>query len=796
MTNQADSGSGGTGARLAPANSSPPIKILGDFELRREVGRGGMGTVYEAWQRSLQRVVALKVLAPHVSSTPRAVVRFQREAQAAAKLHHTHIVPIFAQGEADGTYFYAMEFVQGRSLHSIISELRNSEIDSATTMRLGETVALPRSDSGVGGSRSGTGQFSGSGIANLDGEDDKHHRAASAPSSKSRSIALDFHSIAQHMANVADALAYAHQEGVIHRDIKPHNLILGDDGRMRVSDFGLARLSEQPGVTVTGEMLGSPLYMSPEQIRGNPDEVDHRADIYSLGATMYEWLTLRPPYPGETRERVISLILSTEPKPVRHSNAAVPLDLETICMKAVERDRDRRYRSAGELRDDLRRYIASRPIEAKRAGLVRTGTKFVLRHQIASLLVVAAVVALLLSWQVHSKQQKFETASAKVIEATQQAEQTAVQNKLLLEAMEAIGGALQGGPATVVDAAVPLFQGLAHTNPTKILGGGATTLDGQSDAFGRPLGIARRTAIELFEQVTPRNWPPPHQEGEDPALHHLRTAMKQWSNSEVKSALTSLEAYLAIHPADFEVLQLHGILSAQIGDYSAFAEDASKLVATGDRRATALTWMGLSHLLQEQVALSVADFTGAIEADRKLPWPWVLRGLALLQLGRNSEALTEFDSALMLSPKLVPALLGRANARSSMRYYEAAVQDATEVLSSDPNVTDALVIRADSYVQLEQYSAAARDLEQAIKLSGSSMTLLTQYAAVSVREKRAQEKGKSDKKGTQSEMNPPGADPDDHRTRGPFFDNFFRKLPPGGSSPGTPGVNLRFPTVP
>ena len=232
--------------------------------------------------------------------------------------------------------------------------------------------------------------------------------------------------IAHHVATIADALEYAHGEGVIHRDIKPHNLILGDDGRMRIADFGLARVVEEPGVTVTGEMVGSPLYMSPEQISAGPTAVDNRADIYSLGATMYEWLTLRPPHPGETREAVISKILSSDAPPLRAHNPEIPIDLETVCRKAIERNPSHRYSSAGEFRDDLQRYLDRRPIKASPAGFAERIRKYVGRHQLGSIAMVASaaiLVAVVLGWALYSKQHEVDTQAAAAAEAQEEADE-------------------------------------------------------------------------------------------------------------------------------------------------------------------------------------------------------------------------------------------------------------------------------------------------------------------------------------------------------------------------------------
>src|SRR3990172_2399545 len=306
-----------------------------------------------------------------------------------------------------------MEFIEGDGLNAIIAKLRNNQAMEASTVDLAETVALAPGDGGA--SQSAVEQRPGA-SAGASGA------VLVAPDSAIQTSTEVFHNIAWHLADVADALDYAHQRGVIHRDIKPHNLLLGVDGRMQISDFGLARLAEQPGVTITGELIGSPLYMSPEQITGNPDDVDHRADIYSLGATMYEWLTLRPPYPGETRERVIGMILSSEPAPLRSLDAAIPLDLETICLKAIERNRERRYQTAAEMRDDLRRFLASCPIVARRTGLAARVVKFVGRHELASLGAVAAVIALSLGWALYMKKQTVQQQTAAAVQAKESEE--------------------------------------------------------------------------------------------------------------------------------------------------------------------------------------------------------------------------------------------------------------------------------------------------------------------------------------------------------------------------------------
>ena len=281
------------GSKKPPPSSTSSSTIaagtrLGDFEIEKRIGSGGMGIVYQAHQVSLNQRVALKVLPPGLGMTSSAVVRFHREAQAAAKLHHSNIVAVYAVGEQDGTCYYTMELIEGQGLDQIIAEWRQPDTPtvslSAPTVTIG---AAPPPSMSVRASRSSV-----------------------SSRTDTRSTRGHFDTIAKWVADAADALDYAHKQGVIHCDIKPSNLMLGDEGRVTVMDFGLARMLEEPGMTVSGEFLGTPRYMSPEQIAVGRAKLDHRTDIYSLGATLYELLTLQPPFTGEHRDEIIAAIMA------------------------------------------------------------------------------------------------------------------------------------------------------------------------------------------------------------------------------------------------------------------------------------------------------------------------------------------------------------------------------------------------------------------------------------------------------------------------------------------------------
>jgi serine/threonine protein kinase len=371
---------------------------LGDFEIVRELGRGGMGVVYEARQLSLQRPVALKVLSSGLGLTARSVQRFHREAAAAARLHHTNIVAVYTTGEQDGTYFYAMELIAGPSLDHVLRQLRqekqepsaNGSAEPRPSPNLASTAAQPAAPADA------TGPYGESAAPPArDGSGEPSYTAVGLSSSSLSSGSGYFDNVARLVAEVADALDYAHQQGVVHRDIKPSNLLLSPAGRLSVNDFGLARVLEQPGMTMTGEFVGTPMYMSPEQITAGRAPLDHRTDIYSLGATLYELLTLQPPFQGRQRDQVIAQILHKEPKAPRRVNPRVPVDLETICLKALEKDPDRRYQSARALAEDLRRFLQRFAISARRVGPLGRAVKWARRRPaLAATLAAALVLAL------------------------------------------------------------------------------------------------------------------------------------------------------------------------------------------------------------------------------------------------------------------------------------------------------------------------------------------------------------------------------------------------------------------
>jgi serine/threonine protein kinase/WD40 repeat protein len=369
---------GATGSIAWLATADAP-RQLGDFQVLREVGRGGMGIVYEALQESLGRHVALKVLPYQRLSHENQSERFRREARAAARLHHTNIVPVFGVGEVEGVHYYAMQFIHGQSLDDVLQELRRLRGPDGTSPVVDGRPRLVPASTLAEGPR--TGRFPDPHPGPTDRRGDRSPQAADSAGFastavggpepgghsdlKSLSGSQYFRGVARIGVQVAGALGYAHQQGVLHRDIKPSNLLLDAQGTAWITDFGLAKAAETDGLTIQGDVVGTLRYMAPERFRG---ESDPRGDIYSLGLTLYELVTLRPAFAASKRSGLIERIQHEEPPRPRKLDPQVPRNLETIVLKAIAKEPARRYPTADAMADDLRRFLDGRTITARRSS--------------------------------------------------------------------------------------------------------------------------------------------------------------------------------------------------------------------------------------------------------------------------------------------------------------------------------------------------------------------------------------------------------------------------------------------
>lgn len=375
---------------------------LGDFQLLREIGRGGMGIVYEAEQLSLARRVAVKVLRNAALPDDARVKRFEREAQAAARLHHTNIIPVFGVGQHEELHYYVMPLIDGVGLDRVIGAVR----------RLSEDAVLVGVENGTSAGTADASEQAATRAAELllERKDRREEGAARRPATSPGATPLGrayWRNVARIGKDAAEALHYAHGQGLLHRDIKPANLIVDRRGMVWLADFGLAKTAHDETLTGEGDVVGTLRYMAPENLQGQSSA---RGDVCSLGLTLYELAVLRAAFDDTDRRRLLDQIARHEPPSPRRINPGLPRDLETILLKAIAREPSRRYASAQDLADDLRRFLEDRPIRARRIGLVerfwrwrRANPAAAFASAVAAtVLLLAAVAAALGYFQLHA----------------------------------------------------------------------------------------------------------------------------------------------------------------------------------------------------------------------------------------------------------------------------------------------------------------------------------------------------------------------------------------------------------
>ena len=373
---------------------------LGTFRLIREIGRGGMGTVYEAFEDALQRRVALKVLPLAGLMDEQQIRRFQNEAAAAAQLSHPSIVPVYSVGVDRGVHFYAMKMIDGRDLSLVIRSTRQQMQERARNTGSNATPMAAGTTHNGGHQKNSAPKHHDSKQTGSIGQDLTPEGYSAAIHSRKHHAAADrlFQAVARLGHDVANALHHAHEQGVIHRDIKPSNLLLDTQGQVWVTDFGLAQIQDNPGGTRTGDVVGTLRYMSPEQASGRRFLVDHRTDIYSLGISLYELLTLRHAFDGKGANEIIRQVSFNSPVAPRTLNPRIPAELEVIIQKSISRNPHDRYPSAGEMAEDLQRFLLGKPIVARRPSLARRLREWAQRHStLAAVLAVFILVTCVMS---------------------------------------------------------------------------------------------------------------------------------------------------------------------------------------------------------------------------------------------------------------------------------------------------------------------------------------------------------------------------------------------------------------
>jgi serine/threonine protein kinase/tetratricopeptide (TPR) repeat protein len=595
----------------APQAKARALEQLGDYRILREIGRGGMGIVYEAEQVSLGRNVALKLLPPQILRDAKQRHRFEREARSAAKLHHTNIVPVFGVGEHDETPYYVMQFIQGLGLDEVLDELKRMKAGSGqpaavagpdelngtrrdvTAADIARSLMIGRFDADVAMAESTDALGDPDGTSPLDDSPgmpgdpaapattpSASGQLADSSSSSSSSVSLLGHSlggdgrrlkakkptywqgVARIGAQVADALEYAHKQGILHRDIKPSNLLLDTRGTIWVTDFGLAKASDQPNLTHTGDILGTIRYMPPEAFEGKSDA---QSDVYSLGLTLYELLAFRPAFGEKERGRLVHQVTTETAERLSLLNPEVPRDLETIVHKAIEREPGHRYPTAGELGADLQRFLDDEPILARRATAAEQLFRWARRNPgiaalsgiLAAVLIVVAAVSLVVAGRMAVLARAAE--GARSLEAEQRRLAEKARGEAEASATEA------DAQRRLAEANLATARGAVDEYLTKVTESRLLSVPGLQPLRQDLL----ESALTFYEDFL-------KQRGQDPSLRSALAAVhrkvgrinadlgrKPEAEAAFRSAATLYEALVKDAPGDAEALE--GLAESRLG---------------------------------------------------------------------------------------------------------------------------------------------------------------------------------------------------------------------------------------
>jgi eukaryotic-like serine/threonine-protein kinase len=634
-----------------PAANPPMPTLLGDFRVLGEIGRGGMGIVYEAEQISLKRRVALKVL-PYASMLDeRQLARFKNEALAAAQLHHPNIVPVFAVGCERGLHFYAMQLIDGQTLEHLILVLSE------------QPASAP--------------------VCNSTARLNAAKTATNAVASFDR-----FRQYAEWFVQAAEALDHAHNQGIVHRDIKPSNLMISSSGDLWVTDFGLARSQRDASLTASGDLLGTLRYMSPEQLRSKPGIVDHRTDIYSLGLTLYELISQRPRFDGQTQHELMHRIESEEPPSLARLDARVPRDLDSIVLKAISKTPEARYASAQDMADDLRRFLDGRPTLARPATWRDRSEKWIRRHARLAvstglalvLVVVCAMASALLVWRARG-----ETEQALVL-ASDNHRRAEVH---LQDARRAVDDVFTGVAADLAD--IPGAESVRR----QLLSQALTYYRKFASEAGTSPGVRTQTAAAYYRcgQIS-------EQLGDDVAASAAYAQAKEcWSAQQPHDPAESVQS-MALCENNL------GLIHLRAGRH---AEAESHLRS------------GL-ELQRAWVASRPEDE----DAQGKLALSYSNLGMALAQRGRGDEALGCVQTALDLQSRVAaPTAVARGD--------RAATYNQLGYLSSSVNAAEAEA----AYRQAaEEFERIATDEPQVLKWQAQLAATLNNLAALAVQADR------------------------------------------------------------
>jgi serine/threonine protein kinase/Tfp pilus assembly protein PilF len=618
--------------------------VFGPYDIIGEIARGGMGIVYRARQRSLKRIVALKVMKEGENASEKQIRRFKRETEAAAKLQHPNIVAVHEVGCHEGFHYFTMDLIEGDPLDAIVKRKEKMPVN-----RVLEAVA-----------------------------------------------------------EVAHAIHYAHGKGIIHRDLKPANVLLDTDGHPKVTDFGLAKqIDHKSMLTRTGAVVGTPFYMPPEQARGDVD-IDQKADVYALGVILYELLTLKLPFHGETTMEVYHKILEEEPLPPRKHDSRIDKDVNTIVLKAMEKDLGRRYQSALELAEDIERYLQGDPIKARPLGPIGRAIKKAKKNMPVVIVASITVFALfgsvgLIIWRQQralryefeiNKKHEFDTFTTEVDNRCANARSQITSGKARMRDRDPEGALADLEEAERILEDLPLLTSdyAQFNEPPE----NQAHLDEKADEINE---IYQEVYLETGKAHAMQKT----EEAYVTALDFFERGLEKTSGeSGANSLLLHLET---------------GRVQAQQGKFEqALATFAGIIEADGEHVAARLE-TGRVHALAGAFPQAIESYTHVIESNAKAVRAYLLRGQTYFTLGRNEDALRDFAKVLDLEDDLFDGYIWKGRTHQALGHFGEAQEHLTEAIDITPSLPDGYFYRAELHFEQRKHAQAIKDYEVAISRS-------------------------------------------------------------------------------
>lgn len=607
------------------AEQRAKLPAIRDHEIQLELGRGGMGVVYRAKHLKLNRIVALKMLLAGSHAGRQAYLRFMKEAEAVATLRHSNIVQIYEFGEVDGQPYFTMEYIGGGTLADKLAGEIQSVRDSAKMI-----------------------------------------------------------------ASMARAAFAAHESGIVHRDLKPANILVGDDDVLKISDFGLARrIDGDGGLTQTGVLIGTPNYMAPEQFLGKPNTIGPAADIFALGAILFEMLVGRPPFVGKSFSDTERRLLKEDPVPPSRLNAKVPRDLETICLKCLEKNPQQRYATAAELADDLERFLRYEPIHARPATPAERVARWIRRNPLASALAVTAIILAVVV--VGNTVQERRLARQRLAEKTRlfdryQSGVQLVQEERFGEAMAILGKLGDGGNEDLRRRIDQTLADLKLVEELDAVGiGRAVVTHGHEDS-----GSLRRLAAQKYAALFA-------QSGLRGARDHLQTVANRIGQSDIKGVLVAaLDDWAVCEPDENRRNWLLNAARRADPDPDHWSDQARDPAIWNDRdqlvKLTSTVSMNeLSvHLLRalgDRLTMAGLDPLPFLKQVQQQHADSFIANFALanaLRAGNPTESIRYYQAALAIRPNAVPVANNLAVALSDVKRTEEAVDLFRQTLQLEP----------------------------------------------------------------------------------------------------------------